>query len=332
MSFDSLLLATIALALVFDFLGGHNSGSIIVATPISSGALNARPALILAGFAELIGPLVLGVAVAGTIGTGIVYLDEIPLTAVTAMVLGALTWTALTYWFGIPSSPSHALIGALVGAATAAGGMGVVNWVGLVAVALSLLAAPVLGLMAGWLVMSVLLFLLRGASPHVNVFFKRSQALTSFMLGMGHGTNNAQMTMAVITMALAVSGAISDFAVPHWVVIVSAVFVALGVASGGWRTIHTVGAKFYRIRPIHGFTAQASSTAVLVGAALLGTPVSSSQVVSSSIIGVGSAERVSKVRWHMVGQFLVTWIITIPASAVVGALAFLLLAWFTGAR
>ena len=322
---DLTILAVIAMAVVFDFFNGFHDSPNIVATMISSGALNPRAALIIASVAEFSGPFLFGVAVAGTIGREVVNLDVIPIAVVLAMLAAAIAWNILTYLIGIPSSSSHALIGGLLGAAIVSNGVGVVLLGGLGKVIIALIGSPILGFIAGWLIMRLVLFLARGASPHINVFFKRAQILTSLALAFSHGTNDAQKTMGVITMALVIRGAIPTFEVPVWVIVLSASAISLGVASGGWRLIHTLGGKFYRIRPIHGFTAQTTAASVILGAALLGGPVSTTQVVSSAIVGVGSAERLSKVRWQVATNILMAWLLTIPASAVTGALSYLLI-------
>jgi PiT family inorganic phosphate transporter len=193
---------------------------------------------------------------------------------------------------------------------------------GLSKVLFALLVSPLVGLAAGYLLMKIVLFLARGASPRINWFFKRGQWGTALWLGLSHGTNDAQKTMGVITMALLAGGVIGDFAVPTWVIAASAAAIAIGTGLGGWRLIRTLGGKFYKIRPVHGFTSQVTSGSVILGAALLGGPVSTTQVVSSSIMGVGSAERVSKVRWGVAGQIVITWVLTIPATAAVAALVY----------
>jgi PiT family inorganic phosphate transporter len=325
---DYAIIAVIAMALVFDFFNGFHDSSNVVATIISSGALNPRAALILASLAEFSGPFLFGVAVAGTIGREVVALDVIPIAVVLAMLVSAIGWNVITYLVGIPSSSSHALIGGMLGAAVIADGFSVIHVAGLVKVIVALIASPILSLIAGWAFMRLVLFLARGASPAINIFFKRAQVLTSLALAFSHGTNDAQKTMGVITMALVIRGTIPSFEVPWWVILLSAGAISLGIASGGWRIIHTLGGKFYRIRPVHGFAAQTTAASVILGAALLGGPVSTTQVVSSSIVGVGSAERLSKVRWEVAGNIVLAWLLTIPSSAIAGAIAYAVIARF----
>ena len=320
----NLLLVLVAVALTFDFLNGFNDSANIVATMISSGAMGPRRALVLASVAEFSGPFLFGTAVAATIGEGIVSPEMITSGVILAALGSAILWDLLMWYFGLPSSSSHALIGGLVGAAVmAARGIGTIHLAGLLKVIVSLLVAPLLGIVGGYLFMKLVLFLARGASPKVNAFFKRLQVPTSIALALSHGTNDAQKTMGLITMALVTLGFAKTFVVPVWVIVLCATAISLGVVTGGWRIIRTLGAGMYRIRPVHGFSTQLTSAAVILGAALLGGPVSTTQVVSSAIMGVGSAERLSKVRWAVAGNILLAWLVTIPASIVMAAIFYL---------
>jgi PiT family inorganic phosphate transporter len=315
-------LILIVIALVFDFLNGFHDASNIVATMISSRAMSPRSALTMSAAAHFIGPFLFGVAVAKAVGHDVVAPDAVTMPVILAALLSAIVWNLITWWFGIPSSSSHALIGGLVGAVGIGFGLQAIQPVGLGKVLLALFISPVMGLAGGYLVMKLVLFMARGASPRVSRLFKRLQWLTSLGLALSHGTNDAQKTMGIITMGLLATGHLTQFAVPWWVVALSAGAISLGTASGGWRLIHTLGRKFYKIRPIHGFTSQLSSASVILGAALLGGPVSTTQVVSSSIMGVGSAERLSKVRWGVAGNIAIAWIVTIPVSALMAALLY----------
>jgi PiT family inorganic phosphate transporter len=187
----------------------------------------------------------------------------------------------------------------------------------------ALLLSPLVGLIGGYISMKLVLFLARGFSPRINRFFKRAQTLTALALALSHGTNDAQKTMGIITMGLMGAGFLTQFQVPLWVIAASAGSISMGTAMGGWRIIRTLGGRFYKIRPVHGFTAQIASAAVIIGAALLGGPVSTTQVVSSAILGVGSAERLNKVRWGVAGNIVTAWLLTVPASGLLAALAYL---------
>ncbi len=313
------ILVLIALALCFDFLNGFHDSSNIVATMIASRALSGRQALTLVAIAEFIGPFLFGVAVATTIGNEVLANDKIETLVIVAALGAAILWNLLTWWLGFPSSSSHALIGGLIGAAVVENGVAVVKWAGLGKVILALAISPVLGLAAGYLLMKLVLYSARGATPAVNRFFKSSQIVTAVVLALSHGTNDGQKTMGIITLGLVTAGMLPEFKVPLWVVAASATAIALGTYTGGWRLIRTLGGKFFKIRPVHGFTTQIASALVIMGAALLGGPVSTTQVVSSGIMGVGSAERVSKVHWNVAGQILTAWVTTIPISALLAA-------------
>jgi len=312
-------LLLIGLALVFDFLNGFHDSSNIVATMIASHAMTGRQALAITAVAHFAGPFLFGVAVATTLGHEVLNSDQLRLPIVLAALISAILWNLITWWLGVPSSSSHALIGGLVGAAVVEHGVAVVRLAGLGKVLLSLTVAPPLGLAAGYVVMKTVLYLAHGATPRINRLFKRGQIATSLALALSHGTNDAQKTMGIITMGLLAEGALETFHVPLWVIAMSAGAIALGTAVGGWRLIRTLGGKFFKIRPVHGFTTQIASAGVILSAAVLGGPVSTTQVVSSAIIGVGSAERLSKVRWGVAGQIVKTWVTTIPFSALLAA-------------
>ena len=319
------VLVLVGFALVFDFLNGFHDSSNIVATMIFSRALTARQALALTAVAEFIGPFVFGVAVATTLGNEILDESQINLSVILAALGAAIIWNLITWWLGIPSSSSHALVGGLIGAAMVENGLGVIKLAGLSKVLLALAISPPIGFLAGFLVMRLVLFLARSASPNINVFFKRAQIVTAVWLALSHGTNDAQKTMGMITLGLVSAGVLPRFEVPLWVIIMSASAIALGTWTGGWRLIRTLGSKFFKIRPVHGFTAQVTSATVILTAAFLGGPVSTTQVVSSAIMGVGSAERFSKVHWDTGGQILLTWLTTIPVAGIIAAVLALLL-------
>ena len=322
------VLVLIAFALVFDFLNGFHDSSNIVATMIFSRALTGRQALALTAVAEFIGPFLFGVAVATTLGNEVLNENQLKLSVILAALGAAIIWNIITWWLGIPSSSSHALVGGLIGAAVVENGIGIVKMAGLGKVLLALAISPPIGFIAGFLVMKVVLFLSRGAGPNINVFFKRAQIATAVGLALSHGTNDAQKTMGMITLGLVSAGVLPTFQVPLWVIIMSASAISLGTWTGGWRLIRTLGSKFFKVRPVHGFTAQVTSATVILTAAFLGGPVSTTQVVSSAIMGIGSAERVSKVHWGTGGQILLTWLTTIPFASILAALlAIILRSW-----
>jgi len=322
------MLLIIVLAMFFDFLNGFRDSASLVATIIASHALPRRQALTIAALAELTGPFVFGVAVATTWGSNVLAERRVELSIILAALVASIVWSVFTWWLGLPSSSSHALVGGLVGAAMVEHGLSVIQLAGLGKVLLALAISPPLGLIVGYLTMKLVLFLARGATPKINGFFKQSQIVTAVTLALAYGANDAQKTMGVISLALVTARVLPTFYVPGWVVVISAGSVALGTAVGSRRLIKTLGAKFFKVRPVHGFTTQVASAAVILGAAILGGPVSTTQVVGTAILGVGSAERVSKVRWGVAGQITLAWLTTIPCTALLAAgLAALLRRW-----
>ncbi len=315
----NILVFVIGLALFYDFLNGLHDSSNIVATMISSRAFRPQTALRVTALAEFMGPFLFGVAVAKTIGDEVVKQDSITIEVIIAAIVSAILWNLVTWFFGIPSSSSHALVGGIVGAVGIGAGFEVIRLSGLEKILIALFASPIIGFIFGYIVTKVIFFLARGATPRINRFFKSSQILTATFLAFSHGTNDAQKTMGVITLGLLIHGYITKFEVPMWVIASSAGAITLGTAFGGWRLIRTLGGKFYKIRPVHSFAAQLTSSIVIIGASLIGGPVSTTQVVSSAIIGVGSSERLSKVRWGVAGDIITAWVITIPATALVAA-------------
>ena len=320
-----LLILVILLALVFEFINGMRDASNIVATMISSRAFSPRSALGMTAVAEFMGPFLFGITVAKTIGSDMVDSTLLTLEVLIASLCGAIIWNLITWFFGIPSSSSHALIGGLVGAVAISAGWGAVKLSGFYKVLIALFASPVIGFVIGFIVLRLIYFLAQNATPNINNFFRRGQSVTAVSLAFSHGTNDAQKTMGVITLGLVVAGMQKSFDVPFWVILVSAGTMALGTSLGGWRLIRTLGGKFYKIRPVHGFSTQMTSAFVILGASMIGLPVSTTQVVSSAIIGVGASERFGKVRWSVAEDIFTAWVLTIPASAVFGAGIFWLL-------
>ncbi|MDK1029585.1 MAG: inorganic phosphate transporter [Anaerolineae bacterium] len=319
------LILVIALALIFDFLNGVHDSSNIVATMISSRAFSPRTALTMTAIAEFVGPFLFGVAVAKTIGDEIALTSALTIHVITACLIAAIFWNIATWILGLPSSSSHALIGGLIGAVVIGAGFEALKTGGLVKVLIALFLSPVVGFIFGFILMRAIFFLARGATPKINIFFKRAQFFTAIGMAFSHGTNDAQKTMGIITLSLVVGGYLPSFEVPMWVIVASASAIALGTSVGGWRLIRTLGTKFYKIRPVHSFTSQLTSGVVIMTASLFGGPVSTTQVVSSAIIGVGSAERFGKVRWRVAGDIVTAWIVTIPGTALLAAGIYLLI-------
>ena len=311
------------------YSNGFHDAANVVATIVVTGAMTPRKALGLAALAHFVGPFLFGTAVAKTIGKGIIDVStfdaavvELSAALLIAALLGAISWNLITWAWGLPSSSSHALIGGMVGAVLVAYGPDKILWNGLLYVMASLIFSPLLGLVFGVLFYRFTLRLSKNAKPTISGFFKQLQIPSSIALSLSHGANDAQKSMGLITMGLVLLGYSSTFHIPFWVILSCALAIALGTASGGWRIIKTMGGKIYRLRSIHAFCAQTASASVILGAALLGGPVSTTHVVSSSIMGVGAGERISAVRWGVAKNIVVAWFITIPASAVMAGLSF----------
>ena len=316
---STLLIITIILAAVFDFLNGIHDSSNVVATMISSRAFSPQVALGVTAIAEFVGPFIFGVAVANTVGNGIVSSSSIDIRIILAALVSAILWDLLTWFLGFPSSSSHALIGGIIGSVTIAGGWKVIQLPGLEKVLITLFTSPLIGFVAGFLLLRLILLLSWKATPRINGFFKRSQILTGITLALSHGANDAQKTMGVITLALVTTHYLDSFKVPLWVIFLCASMIALGTAVGGWRLIRTLGGRIYKIKPVDGFASQLTSALVILGSSLLGGPVSTTQVVSSAILGVGAGERANKVRWGVAQEIAMAWLLTIPATALVAA-------------
>lgn len=316
---DPILIVVIVLALGFDFLNGIHDSSNVVATMISSRALSPRLALFITAVANFVGPFIFGVAVAETIGHEIVLPESINIPVLLAALLSAIVWNVLTWILGFPSSSSHALIGGILGAVVIGAGWGAIELEGMEKILIALFASPIIGFVVGFLVLRLCLLASWKASPRINSLFRRSQIVTALALALSHGTNDAQKSMGIITLALVTGKVLDKFEVQTWVILLCAGMIALGTAIGGWKLIKTLGGKFYRIRPIDGFASQLASAAVILGASLVGGPVSTTQVVSSAIMGVGASERVNKVRWGVAREIATAWFLTIPATALLAA-------------
>lgn len=321
----------VALALFFDFSNGFHDAANVVATIIVTGAMSPAMALTIAAICEFIGPFLFGTAVAKTIGRNIIDTSAFDPNAVAlsaglivAALIGAIAWNLITWWFGLPSSSSHALIGGLIGPVLIAYGPDKIIWKGVMFVFASLILSPLIGLFFGWLFLKLTRSIAekQRVTPRANAFFNRMQIVSSICLALSHGANDAQKSMGVIAMSLVILGIFPSFEIPFWVVASCACAIAAGCATGGWRIIRTMGSKICRLRSIHAFCAQTASASVILTAAMFGGPVSTTHVVSSSIIGAGAGQRFSSVRWSVAQDIVMAWFITIPASAFVAAAVF----------
>jgi PiT family inorganic phosphate transporter len=317
-----LVVIIVAVALAFDYTNGFHDSANAIATSISTRALTPRVALAMAAVFNIVGALI-STKVAATIGSGIIPPPSggnAGLVVVLAALVGAIAWNVGTWYFGLPSSSSHALIGGLVGAALASSES--VSWSGVVdKVIIPMVVSPLVGFGLSYLVMVGLLWTIRNLNAHkVTRGFRHAQVLSAAAMSFGHGTQDAQKTMGVIALTLVVSGHLGQNAgIPLWVILASAGAIAAGTYSGGWRIMRTLGRRIYSLTPVSGFTAQTVASAVLLGNAQLGLPVSTTHVISSSIMGVGATRRLSAVRWGVAGNIVVAWILTLPAAALVAA-------------
>ena len=322
----------IFLALAFDFGNGWNDAANSVSTVVATGVLTLRGAVLAAAFFNFVAAFVFSTAVASTIGKGIVDPSYVTVAMVFCSLIGAIFWVYFTTFKGIPISASHSLIGGLIGAAIAAKGLGIVLWGGLWVVILFIFLAPLLGLIGAFLFSSIVLFLVGRKNPSkVNSFSKKLQLLSMSVYSLGHGTNDAQKTMGIITLLLFSGGFLAEFNVPWWVIILSHATIALGTFAGGWRVIKTMGVKITRLRPVNGFCAETSGAGVLIASSMFGIPVSTTHVISGSIMGVGASKRVSSVRWGIARKILLAWLVTVPVAALISGLSYLLLRPLIGA-
>jgi PiT family inorganic phosphate transporter len=320
------LLVIVAVALAFDYTNGFHDAANAIAVAVSTKALTPRVALALAAVMNLVGALI-STKVAATVGGGII---DPPtgsggLKVVFAALIGAIVWNLITWYFGLPSSSSHALIGGLVGAALAAAES--VKWSGIVdKVVIPMVLSPLIGFVLGYLFMLAILWTFRHRNAHkIERGFRNAQILSSAAMAFGHGTQDAQKTMGIITLALVTSGELHTFHVPLWVILASALAMGLGTYSGGFRIIRTLGRRVIQLTPASGFAAQTVASGVLIATAtVFAVPISTTHVTTASIMGVGATRRLSAVRWGVAGNIVLAWIVTLPAAAVVAALAYFL--------
>jgi PiT family inorganic phosphate transporter len=324
---DAYFAAMIAAALLFAYLTGVTDSANIVAPVISTRAVPPRRAVLLAAAACFVAPFIFGLAVARAFGAGVLMPSSASVPVVLAATLSAVAWRWLTWLWGLPSSATHALVGGMVGAGLAAAGLAAVNVPGLLKVLAALFLSPAVGLLAGYALTQLLYFLAQRATPRVNVAFRWGQVLTALALALSWGANDAQKAIGLLALGLA-AGSGAEFSIPLWVVAAAMGAIAVGTLTAGTRMVRTLGSRFYRLRPVHGLAAQLAAAAVLFGATAVGGPVSATQVVSTSILGAGAAERVNMVRWGVAADILWTWVLTIPATALLGALLVRLLTSF----
>jgi PiT family inorganic phosphate transporter len=311
-----LLLCVIVLALIFDFINGFHDTANAIATSVSTRVLSPKTAVLMAAVLNMLGALS-GTAVAKTVGAGLVQASCITQVTVISALSAAIVWDLITWYFGLPTSSSHAILSGVVGAAIATSGFSVIIKEGVYKVLMGLVFSPLIGFILSLLLMSLLMWMFRKSTPSmVSNIFGRLQILSAAYMAFSHGNNDAQKTMGIITIALLSYYHLTDFHVPLWVIIACATAMALGTAVGGWRIIKTLGVRLVHLRPIHGFAAETSAATVIEIASRMGLPLSTTHVISSTIMGVGASKRLSAVRWGIGGNIILAWIITLPACSI----------------
>lgn len=312
----------IMIALVFDYMNGFHDAANSIATIVATGVLKPQHAVVFAAFFNFIAILVFHLSVAATVGKGIVTPDAIDYHVVTGALIGAIAWNVITWYWGIPSSSSHALIGGLVGAAFVKAGAGVMVWEGIGRTVAFIFISPFLGYVLGSLIAVIVSWVCRRKAPgSVDKWFRRLQLVSAAAYSLGHGGNDAQKTIGIIWMLLISTGYTSaaETMPPFWVILTCYVAIALGTMSGGWRIVKTMGQKITKLKPVGGFCAETGGALTLYFATFLGVPVSTTHTITGAIVGVGSVQRASAVRWGVAGNIVWAWIVTIPASAVIAA-------------
>ena len=322
-----MVVVIIIVALIFDYVNGFHDAANSVATIVSTRVLSPRLAVIWAAFFNFIAAFGFGVSVAKTVGKGVVMPSAVNEQVILSGLLGAITWNLITWYKGLPSSSSHALIGGLAGAAVLKGGFSALIPEGLEKIALFMVLSPLIGWGLGMLLMLIMLWSFRNAHPHrVGVYFRKLQLVSAAIYSFGHGTNDAQKTMGIIALVLFTSGRLGpEFYVPTWVIFAAYAAIALGTLSGGWRIVKTMGMKITKLQPIGGFCAETAAAISLLGASAAGIPVSTTHTITGGIVGVGTTLRFSAVRWGVAREVLLAWIFTIPCSAGIAALCYLII-------
>jgi len=317
-----MLCLVILAALLFDYINGFHDTANAIATCVSTRALSVKAAIFMAAILNFTGAMI-STKVASTIGKGIVDKDNITQMVVLAGISGAIIWDIITWYYGLPSSSSHAIIGGIMGAVSAHAGMGALKWSGLKMIILALLLSPIMGTVIGFIFMMALYRIFGNCAPGgLNKRFRMLQVLSAAFMAFSHGTADAQKSMGVITMALLSYGFISTFSVPWQVMVACATAMAIGTAAGGWRIIKTVGRDFVKLQPVHGFCVETASAGVILGASAFGMPTSTTHVITSAILGVGLSKRITAVNWKVAQRIVTAWVLTIPASALVAYLAY----------
>ena len=322
----------IFVALVFDYINGFHDAANSIATVVSTRVLSPGKAVVWAAFFNFVAAFGFGTAVARTIGSGMIDINLVTYGVIFSGLMGAIIWDLITWYYGLPTSSSHALIGGYAGAAVAHAGFAAIIASGWTKTLVFIVLAPTLGMVLGLTLMVSILWLFRGAAPaRVDRWFRRLQLISAGLYSLGHGANDAQKTMGIIAGVLFAAGYITTFHIPFWVVLAAHGAISLGTLSGGWRIIHTMGSKITRLQPVGGFAAETAGAISLFLATALGVPVSTTHTITGAIVGVGSTHRLSAVRWGVAGRIVWAWVLTIPASAIIAAATYDLI-WLFGAN
>ncbi|HEY3296618.1 MAG TPA: inorganic phosphate transporter [bacterium] len=323
-----LVAVIILIALGFDFLNGFHDSANSIATIVSTRVLTPRKAVMWAAFFNLIAAFMFDVHVAKTIGKGLVDLAAVNEYVIMSGLIGAIVWNLITWFYGIPSSSSHALMGGYAGAAIAHHGFGSILWSGWTKTVLFIGIAPLMGMVMGFILMTAVTWIFhKKREGDVNGIFRKLQLVSAAAYSLGHGTNDAQKTMGIITGLLVTTGILKTFDVPYWVILMSHAAIAMGTLFGGWRIVKTVGQKITKLKPAGGFSAETAGAITLLVTAFSGIAVSTTHTISGAIMGVGATRRASAVRWGVAGNIVIAWILTIPASAIVGAVCYYAVGW-----
>lgn len=327
----TLVIIIIAVALVFDFLNGFHDSANSIATVVSTRVLTPRKAVAWAAFFNFVAAFLFTLKVAGTLGNGLVELNEVNVYVILGGLAGAIIWDIITWYYGLPTSSSHAIMGGYAGAAVAKAGFSVIIPHGWTPTLIFIVIAPVMGLVVAFFLMTAVMWLFHNrSSTRVNGAFRKLQLLSAAFLSLGHGTNDAQKTMGIITGLLVTSGYLSTFHVPIWVVLICHFAIAMGTLFGGWRIVKTMGQKITKLRPVDGFCAETAGGITLLLGTYLGIPISTTHTINGGIMGVGATKRVSAVRWGVAGNIVMAWVLTIPMAALIGAGAYRIIEMFIG--
>jgi PiT family inorganic phosphate transporter len=322
----ALVVLVIGVALVFDYINGFHDAANSIATVVSTRVLSPGKAVIWAAFFNFVAAFVFGTAVANTIGSGMIDISAVTTSVILAGLIGAIVWDLITWYYGLPTSSSHALIGGYAGAGVAKAGTAVLIPSGWTKTLIFIVLAPGIGFVLGFVFMVATLWIFRDFAPsRVDRWFRKLQLVSAAAYSLGHGGNDAQKTMGIIAGALFAGGFISEFRIDLWVILSAHAAISLGTLSGGWRIIHTMGSKITRLQPVGGFAAETAGAVSLFTATSLGVPVSTTHTITGAIVGVGATRRLSAVRWGIAGQIVWAWILTIPASAAIAAGTFYVL-------